>query len=153
MITIYRLESQAAVQKNQVFQGQGSLISDGRWHNSPRLIVYCADEISLAVLEVRVNTQGVKSLPTRYLVSTAIVEKQITEVQIYPFGWRISPATSATQSIGNEWYDQNQSLVLKVKSSIVPEAFNYLINATHPDFQKLTISSPVLYDLDPRLWK
>lgn len=153
MITIYRFESKAAVQSSQVFQGQGSLISDGRWHTSPRQIVYCAGEIALAVLEVRVNTLGVKSLPTRYLVSTTIDKKQIKEVEVYPSGWRNSPALSETQDIGNNWYDQNQSLILKVKSSIVPEAFNYLINATHPDFQKLTVSPAVEYDLDPRLWK
>lgn len=153
MITIYRLESQTAVKKGQIFQGQGSLISDGRWHTSPRQIVYCAGEIALAVLEVRVNTLGVKSLPTRYLVSTSIDGKQIKEIEMYPSGWRNSPALSETQNIGNDWYDQNKSLVLKVKSSIVPEAFNYLINVIHPDFQKLTISTPIMYDLDPRLWK
>jgi len=153
LITVYRLESKIAVENKQAFLGQGSVLSDGRWHTSPRKIVYCAGDLSLAVLEIRVNTMGVKTLPTRYLVTTQIKENQIFELTSYPKDWRTSPANSSTQLIGNDWYDENTHLVLKVKSSIVPEAFNYLINANHPEFTKLTVTSPTLYDLDSRLWK
>jgi RES domain-containing protein len=151
-LKIFRLESEAAFEKKQIFQGNGAMIVDGRWHSSPRQIIYCSSEISLAILEVRVHLSGVKTIPSKYLIEVDIKDDQIFENIHYPNNWRVSPPNYSTQHIGNNWYDEKRSLIFKVKSSIVPKAFNYLINCTHTDFNLLRPSIPRKYDLDPRLW-
>jgi hypothetical protein len=43
--------------------------------------------------------------------------------------------------------------VPKVPGVAVPEAFNCLINPSHPEFTEIEIGRPVVYPFDPRLVK
>jgi hypothetical protein len=44
-----------------------------------------------------------------------------------------------------------ESAVLKEPSVVVPEEYNFLLNPNHPDFEKITIGTPIVYPFDPRL--
>ena len=41
----------------------------------------------------------------------------------------------------------------KLIAKIKPEEYNYLLNPTHPDFEKITIGASTKYRFDPRLAK
>ena len=56
-----------------------------------------------------------------------------------PSGWRRFTDYSKCQPIGNKWYDEGLALVLKVPSAVLPEAFNYVVNATHAGFKNIKL--------------
>jgi RES domain-containing protein len=68
---------------------------------------------------------------------------------LLPKGWQNQ--SSVTQTIGNQWLDENQSPVFVVPSAIVPEAINYLINPLHPNAALIKIESVQSVPLDGRL--
>lgn len=41
--------------------------------------------------------------------------------------------------MGEKWFYDGKSLLLKVPSAVMPEAHNYVINTPHPDFQKVVL--------------
>jgi RES domain-containing protein len=44
-----------------------------------------------------------------------------------------------SQPIGNKWYDEGIFPILKVPSAVLPESYNYVLNATHPDCRKIKL--------------
>jgi RES domain-containing protein len=42
-------------------------------------------------------------------------------------------------SVGNKWYDEGIFPILKVPSAVLPESFNYVLNATHADCKKIKL--------------
>ena len=54
-------------------------------------------------------------------------------------GWRNFKDFSKCQPWGNTWYDEAQTPILKVPSAVLPDAFNYVINTTHPDYKKIKL--------------
>jgi RES domain-containing protein len=62
-----------------------------------------------------------------------------------PKNWRSTPVSQTTKAIGDRWVKDCKSAVLKVPSVIVPEEFNYLLNLSHPDIEKMTIDTPIKY--------
>jgi RES domain-containing protein len=68
-------------------------------------------------------------------------ELKILEVQTkdLPPGWRKFTDYKKCQPIGNKWYDEGIFPVLKVPSAVLPESFNYVLNATHPDIKKIKL--------------
>ena len=65
--------------------------------------------------------------------------------------WRSYPAPNKIQAIGDLWVARGGKPVLRVPSAIVPAESNYLLNAGHADFERLTISKPIPYRFDSRL--
>jgi RES domain-containing protein len=53
-----------------------------------------------------------------------------------PANWRLFAAYSNLQNIGSDWYNSQESLVMKVPSAVIPFEYNYVINMEHPDFSK-----------------
>lgn len=54
-------------------------------------------------------------------------------------GWDTVPYNSTSQLLGDKWFEDGQSAVLKVPSVVVPVEWNYVLNPLHPDAEKLTI--------------
>lgn len=65
--------------------------------------------------------------------------------------WRSYPAPGKIQAVGDDWAARGEKPVLRVPSAIVPAESNYLLNAAHSDFGRLTISPAILYRFDSRL--
>ena len=66
--------------------------------------------------------------------------------------WRTLAAYSTLQNIGSQWYDHQETLLLKVPSAIIPFEYNYVINTEHPDFiQKIQLIRIEDYFWDDRL--
>ncbi len=59
--------------------------------------------------------------------------KQIP-VSSLPENWRSLTAYPILQKIGSSWYENKESLALKVPSSVIPHEYNYIFNLRHPDF-------------------
>jgi len=114
----------------------------GRWNGSGRKVIYCAESIALAFLENMIRRQGVgfnQDFKTVILQIPEDVKMQKVSGKDLPDGWRKFSDYSKCQPIGNEWYDEGIYPILKVPSAVLPESFNYVINATHPDSKKIKI--------------
>ena len=53
--------------------------------------------------------------------------------------WRNFDNYTKCQLVGDKWYNENMSLLLKVPSAVLPEAFNYVINTEYKDYKKVKL--------------
>lgn len=153
---VYRIEREKYLKST--LSGTGASISKGfRWNSINTKLVYTAESRALAMLEVSVHLDLSEDLPTdRYYVEIEIPDKiviQEVKIEDLPEDWNSKPPTLTTQTIGDDFVTQNESAVLKVPSSIVPQEYNYLINPNHPDAKKIKVIKKVSLNFDPRLKK
>ena len=142
-------------QKHQdtAFSGEGGLYTSGRWHPKGFPIVYTAESLALATLEVFVHTES-NQIPLvairAYLPDALPIET--VEIADLPAHWQEVSAYPELQRIGKQWLQSKGAPILKVPSAIVPVEFNYLLNPLHPDL-KLSLDPPKAFRFDHRLWK
>jgi len=153
-MVVYRIEREKYLKTT--LTGIGASMSKGyRWNSFNTKLVYTAENRALAILEVSVHLDLSEDLPTdRYYVEIEIpVNITIQEVKVedLPEDWNSKPPTITTQTIGDDFVFQNESAILKVPSSIVPQEFNYLINPNHPDSKKIKVIGKTSMNFDPRL--
>ncbi|HEY2650146.1 MAG TPA: RES family NAD+ phosphorylase [Puia sp.] len=114
----------------------------GRWNGSGRKVVYCAESIALAFLENMIRRQGIgfnQDFKTMILEIPESLKIQSVLFKDLPNGWRKFNDYSKSQPIGNSWYDEGIFPILKVPSAVLPESYNYVLNATHPDCRKIKL--------------
>ena len=56
-----------------------------------------------------------------------------------PPGWQLPSAYARCQPLGADWYQRQQTAVLRVPSSIIAHEHNYVLNTRHPDFGRIRI--------------
>jgi RES domain-containing protein len=153
VIEIFRLS--AAQFKDRLWTGEGGLYVDGRWHTPGYRVVYAAQSLSLAQLEVLVHIADRKQMPKLVWASAVIPGTLVIrtiEAPLLPVDWRgFSPYSKETQRIGMRWLAEADSPVLKVPSAISEAEWNFLLNPIHPDFQKLKLGVPIPFVMDPRV--
>jgi RES domain-containing protein len=115
---------------------------EGRWNSSGNKVVYCAESIALAFLENMVRRQGVGfNHDFKIMVIDVPDNLKIATINTADLeeGWRSFKNYTWCQNQGNKWYEDGTFPVLKVPSAVLPEAFNYVINAAHADFSKVKL--------------
>lgn len=132
--------------------GTGGLYAAGRWHNKGTRILYFSEHISLAKLEVLVNTSFIPK-GVCLLTVTVPEEIQIEEIDIakLPNDWDAYPYVEDLKRFTSEWVTSQKSAILKVPSAQSPHEFNYLVNPLHTDINKLAIESVEVIKFDQRL--
>lgn len=125
--------------------GEGGARFGGRW-NSPGLpVVYLADHPALAVLEVRVHLDlPLELMPADYCLMGVSLPNELPE--------RIDAPPADPPAAGDAWLRGGTSVVLRVRSTLVPEAWNLLLNPRHPRASEATVLATRLYRFDPRLF-
>ena len=148
---IYRL---AAETYKDDLSGTGAKLFGGRWNTPGLAAVYTAENISLAVLEILVNTDKHLIPPSYFLlkmqVPDAIPVKIITHAGLKDKWYR---DFEYAQFIGSNFLTSGKEAILKIPSAVVKEEFNFLLNPAHADFKKIRIKESVPFDLDVRLLK
>ena len=134
--------------------GEGARLYGGRWNFPNTALVYMSGTLSLAVLEylVHLDTDLIPNnvvslaadLPTTVSVSTV-------DIASLPANWDTVINHPDVQTIGTAWVAANSSAILQVPSAIIPAECNFLLNPKHPDFHKITWSSPTPFTFDSRL--
>ncbi len=152
MITAYRIckTKYAAAW----FDGEGAFRYGGRWNSRGTRILYTAESLSLASLEMLVHLDS-EQLLLAYSFAVAEFEDElvlpIEEFTKLPKNWSDSPPPLEIQRIGDEWVKSKVSVILKVPTSILPIENNFLINVEHPDFAKINLGTPQAFTFDERL--
>jgi RES domain-containing protein len=115
---------------------------EGRWNSKGRNVIYASESIPMAFLESMVRRQGVGFNSDFRIMIIYIPEKtEISTLNISDLkgNWRDPGSYSACQAIGDRWYDEAKTMVLKVPSAVLPESSNFVINAEYPDFHLIKL--------------
>lgn len=133
--------------------GEGSSVFGGRWNSKGTRALYCAQHVSLAVLELLVNA-GLSDrpmLPSFHLLEIEVPDSKMLTLKAADLkkDWRTDIQYS--RFIGDEFLKAKSALVMRVPSAVVPEEFNFIINPYHKDFNKINIIRSKLYKIDGRL--
>ncbi|WP_017734081.1 RES family NAD+ phosphorylase [Nafulsella turpanensis] len=124
----------------------------GRWNMEGQFVVYTASNRSLASLENMVHKMGQGIMGASFVMMVLEVPEGVPCTEIarsaLPKDWKLESSYSLTQPLGAEWYEEGKTLLLKVPSAVVPEEFNFVLNARHPDFSAVKIKArePFRYD-------
>jgi len=135
------------------FSGDAARQFGGRWNSPGHAVVYTAQSLALAALEILVHADSEKLLRNYIAIPVTLEKKLIAHVEKakLPKNWRTYPATRATRLLGNEWLAEAKSAVLQVPSAVIPAEHNFLLNPLHPKFNELLIGEPITFKFDPRL--
>lgn len=113
--------------------GAGGHHTDGRWHTTPRSVLYAAEHPALAMVEIMAHMRlNLANIPTTLkLIRIDVADgAEVAPPFELPTGWQANEPT--TQALGNAWLDAGTALLLPVPSALVAHATNFLINPNHP---------------------
>ena len=141
------------ISNHRTLDGRSGLETSARWHTWGRPIVYLAEGVAGALLEVLVHLElSPVRLPKAYrLVKVEApdeVSAQTISARDLVEDW-VKDET-ATRTVGDEWLASKRTALLRVPSAIVPETFNTLLNSEHSE-ARLRILSHREYAWDSRL--
>jgi RES domain-containing protein len=143
----------AAKYQDSAFSGIGGLYVPGRWHTQGHKIVYTAESLTLASLEIFVHLESDR-VPLVAIKANIPDGLEMEEIKIenMPILWQDPDSYSKLQKIGQSWLTSRRTPILKVPSAIVPVESNYLFNPAHPQF-KVDLKPPIRFRFDQRMWK
>ncbi|WP_009631550.1 RES family NAD+ phosphorylase [Synechocystis sp. PCC 7509] len=138
---------------DSAFSGMGGLYASARWTPQGFKVVYTAESLALASLEVFVHTESdrIPLVAIRAFLPENIA-MTVVDVDSLPENWQSIAAYPVLQNIGKQWLQKQETAVLRVPSAIVPVEFNYLLNPQYPDLQ-ITLEPPLEFKFDDRMWK
>lgn len=131
------------------FSGEGARRYGARWNSSGTPMVYTSTQLSLAILEILVHVEDLRSLDSFVVVPAEIPDELILQLEL-PAHWR-DPSGIASKRAGDAWIKSGSSLGVLVPSVIVPLEFNILINPIHVDIKHLKLGELFPFEIDPRL--
>jgi RES domain-containing protein len=135
------------------FDGEGAREHGGRWNSPGVAVVYLAESLALAALEVLVHLQDTGPLSAYTAVPVqfaARLMKALPSAEL-PRDWRSSPPPATLRALGDGWVRAGRSAVLAVPSAIVESERLFLANPAHPAFSGLRRGRPRPFAFDARL--
>lgn len=147
-VTLYRITHERFA--DAPFSGEGSLYYGSRWASKGQRVSYAADHLALATLEKIAGVQRADLLTEMVYVKGHVPRAllNILPDEDLPREWNALPPRAATRQVGDRWLAEQQSLLLRVPSVVLPHSYNYVINAGHPGSSALSIEivEPLLLD-------
>jgi RES domain-containing protein len=146
---VYRISNE--LYKEDI-SGNGAAINGSRWNSIGVRLLYTSAYISLAILESLVHLQLFDIPDNQYLLQIELPDNDFPEIKQSKIKENWQQHLGYTQWMGDQFISENQSLILKVPSAIVPQEHNFLINPQHAEFKKVKIIKTELLALDKRLF-
>lgn len=129
---------------------------EGRWNEKGEEVIYTSSSRSLACLENLAHKNG-KGTTISYRTMVIYVPDRLAIQQVnaqnLPQGWNAISLCRECQQIGSAWYAAKDAPVLRVPSAIIPDEFNYVLNARHPEFEQVKLVATLAFSFDRRLWE
>ncbi len=154
MIEAWRLDK--ARHAKDAFTGEGARRVSGRWQHKGIPVVYVSESLALAVLEKFVHlgfdASHIKLVYRKIEIPVTVIVEKLKTTDL-PNDWTAEPPSNSTKDIGTDWAIKAETAVLRVPSVLVPKSWNYLLNPTHGDFNKIRIGDPMSFVFDARMWK
>jgi len=124
---------------------RGAMLAGGRWNPIGIPMLYTAEHLSVACLEVLLHLDK-SQLPRDYVWSKAELPGSADL-----FRTAIPAEVTACQIAGERWVEREQ-LAIRAPSIIVPEEFNILVNPNHTGYAALAWSEARPFQFDRRLF-
>lgn len=142
-MTLWRIGTSTRTYRADDLSVAGAARSPGRWDDTGERVVYCAQTISLAVLETAAHIDDAGLPLNKYLIQIDIPEpvwgaREILSVAALGPTWAAIPAGHDSVRAGSEWFRSGRSALLLVPSVIVPEESAVLVNAIHAQARGIT---------------
>ena len=136
--------------RKEAFSGNGGLYASARWHTAGHPVVYTAQSLSLAALEILVRLKQTNDIQPFYAYSAEIPDSLILKPNSFPARWKSKIAVS--RAFGDAWLEAKTSPAMLVPTIITPGEWNVLLNPLHPEFSPTWIvTGPDPYTFDARL--
>ncbi len=134
---VYRI----AKKKNRSIDlsGKGAYNEGGRWNNVGVYALYTSENRALAALEVLVHVEESELPPNLYIMTIEINDSapvyKVKDSEM-PKDWR-QPESIDLKALGDRLLDYNKYIGLKVRSAVMPNEYNYILNPLYPDYNNL----------------
>lgn len=143
-----------AKRRHPAFDGTGAMLRGGRWNSPGRPVIYGADSLAGALLEILAHTLRPRTLPGPHHAVRIDVPDEFVEVleasALSVWDTRGSPEAAR---FGDRWLAERRSAVLVVPSMPArPVGRAVLVNPLHPDAARIAVSEPFLVPWDERLF-
>ncbi len=143
----YRLGDPAG--QYPVWSAEGARRVSGRWHEAGAEVIYAAEHYSTAMLEKLVQWNGALP-PNQHSIEIEVpvgASYEVVTTDTVP-GWYTRDGEAARR-FGRAWYAERRSLVLIVPSVVARMENNIVLNAAHPEFERVTVGleTPVWWDV------
>jgi len=135
-LIVYRITKKK--HQGNAFTGEGAALFPGRWNHMHTKLVYTADSLALAQLELLTKLRASDLLKAYVYFEIEIDEQYLLHLDLndLPDGWYTEPPNHISRDIGKDWMQSNASVGLLVPSVTVPQQQNCLINPGHPEYSK-----------------
>jgi len=150
-LTVWRLTHRRYA--DSAFTGEGARRHGGRFNSPGTAAVYTSESLALALLETLTGLERYHQLRNYVFFRARLSEEMTSEVleSNLPSGWDQHPPSSPVQQVGDRWVSREESVALQVPSVVVPYSYNYLLNPSHPSFEKVEIGARESLPVDRRL--
>ncbi|MFD0962954.1 RES family NAD+ phosphorylase [Pseudofulvibacter geojedonensis] len=147
---VYRIAKEAYIRD---LTGIGAKAVGGRWNFKGISVCYTSSTISLSMLECLAHFPPAFTPKDMAFATIEIPGNSIQEIVVkdLPDNWKKVPSPRVLKDIGYQWIKEQEKLLLKVPSIIVPQEYNYIINPFHPDFKKVKLSKVTPFPFDNRV--
>jgi RES domain-containing protein len=125
---------------------EGAMSAGGRWNPIGTPMLYAAQHLSLACVEILVHLDK-SEIPRNYVWSAGQLAEAPGFLQFENFA-----SVTACQAAGDLWARRVSELAIHVPSVIIPEEFNILLNPRHAAYNAVIWSEPRPFQFDHRLF-
>ena len=129
-------------ERHPLWDGTGAALIGGRWSSPGRQVIYASLSYGGAMLEILAHS-GIGRVPTTHRYVIAAVPESVS-VERYDAtslaeAWDAENTTSARR-FGDQWLSGMRSAILLVPSVVARLEWNALVNPSHPQAARITLS-------------
>ena len=136
-MTVYRIAK--TKERAGDLSGTGAFKVGGRWNNPGVFALYTSENQALAMLELLVHIEESELPPDLYIITLEIDDRApILELkdEELPKDWRL-PDNLVLKNMGDRLLLKKEYLGFRVRSAVMPDEYNLVLNPLFPDFNKL----------------
>ncbi|MBN2510371.1 MAG: RES family NAD+ phosphorylase [Spirochaetales bacterium] len=128
--------------------GEGARLYGGRFNPPGSWALYASEYPSLALAESIRNIRLTKP-EVPYSLMHIHIPDDCSIMVLDDLG--IIQNSAECRAFGTEWLKQGKHVVLKVRSFVVPQEYNFVLNTRHPDFDRIRLVKTEDFSIDPRI--
>jgi RES domain-containing protein len=134
---VYRIAKKK--RRSNDLSGTGAYNEGGRWNNVGVYALYTSENRALAALEVLVHVEESELPPKLYIMAIEIDDSapiyKVKDSEL-PKDWR-QAENIALKTMGDKFFEDNKWIGLKVRSAVMPNEYNYILNPLYPGYNNL----------------
>jgi len=139
----------------EAFSGEGARLYGGRWNSQGISVVYASTSLALAAIETFVHVEPNLQPDDLVWIEAELRDDVATErvdLKSLPIQWD-QRRDDSLRTFGDNWIRAARTVALYVPSAAIRGEWNVLLNPAHPDFHKLKIQAPKLFEFDLRMFR